>query len=293
MGPEISIDYLKQRRCRLSQKIAADPELVQRAMMYLRITGEVLFPDSHAPALRDRVFLEPQRLVDVMKVLVDHDLARRLNQLDPSAEPVHARLQDLGNRFLARGELDRPTLLPWLWRDLQPPIDHDPAQMDFIVDLLVELGLLTRLSIADQLLLPMRLPDRREALAASASRSQFTSFLASMEDGVAVNAVRVGLEEAIASIVQTGTMLAEELAEGLRIAFSKADSIIPAGASCDANELNRDEIAAVNLYTQENTHSSPDEKANLYRPLNSALRSNNLRRSGRTGNISGCCSGLC
>ena len=50
MGPEINIDYLKQRRCQVARKIAADPELVRRAMMP-RVVG------------RDRMVLKPH-LVD-------------------------------------------------------------------------------------------------------------------------------------------------------------------------------------------------------------------------------------
>ena len=63
--------WLKERCCRVAAKVAKDPELIRRAMLYLRVTGEVLCHEvSSVSTLRDRVFLEPQRLVDVMKELV-------------------------------------------------------------------------------------------------------------------------------------------------------------------------------------------------------------------------------
>jgi hypothetical protein len=252
MGKEISIRSLTERRCRLARKVAADPDLVRRAMTYLRITGEVLFPAS----LGSRIFLEPQRLVDVMKVLVDHDLERRLKQL--SVAPVSAaaaasgQICEFGERFLLHGELDRTVLLPWLWRDISPPIVHDPAQMDFVVELLVELGLLTQLSGSDQLLLPMRLPDRNELMAAARARLQFAGFLAGMaaaEGGGEAAAVQpqVGLVQAVHSIVKSGAMEAEQLERGLRIAFEKAKELIPSGELCDKNGLNSDQIAALNM----------------------------------------------
>ena len=259
MGPEISLEHLIEQRCRIAKKVAADPDLVNRAMTYSHLTGEVLFPE-----FGDRVFLVPQRLVDVMKVMVDHDLSRRVRQLSDS----DARLGELGQLFLECGELDR-ALLPWLWRDIRPRVVDDPEQIEFIVNLLVEIGLLTEVrGMVDRWLLPLRLPDRREALTALAARTEFARFLETMG-----TTAPTGLEQAIQSVVDGTSMPAVAFRHGLEVAYRKADSMIPAGGSCDANGLNRDEIAAINFYTQENTSSNPGEKANLYRPMNTALRS--------------------
>ena len=45
------------------------------------------------------------------------------------------------------------------------------------------------------------------------------------------------------------------------------------GNLCDANGLNRDRIAAISLYAQEHSQGMPGKKANLYRPMDTALRS--------------------
>eukprot|EP01047_Picozoa_sp_COSAG01_P043258 COSAG01_NODE_3831_length_5651_cov_4.363112_2_plen_1509_part_00 len=157
----------------LPSKLQRDPRLLERALHYLRLTGEVLCHDNdlHHIKQRQRIFLRPQWLVDVMKEFVRHDFEERLASIDPSTvreEP--ALIRSLGTRFLTTGVLDR-RLLPWIWRDLQPPVVDDQPQMDFLVDLLVQLGLLTRVpqdrgatlertrSHTDsQWLLPMRLP---------------------------------------------------------------------------------------------------------------------------------------
>ena len=81
----LDLGSLQAAYCRSYTKVAADPELVKRAMLYLRITGEVLCHDyehvrfdtvsaAQSSDLRDMVFLRPQWLVDVMKELVHHDI---------------------------------------------------------------------------------------------------------------------------------------------------------------------------------------------------------------------------
>ena len=45
---------MKAQRCRLSDKVGKDPDLIRRAIGYLRITGEVVWPDyENKPALRE------------------------------------------------------------------------------------------------------------------------------------------------------------------------------------------------------------------------------------------------
>ena len=54
---------LAERYSRVSVKVLKDPELLPRAMAFLGITGEILNPQyEHAPALAERVFLQPQWL---------------------------------------------------------------------------------------------------------------------------------------------------------------------------------------------------------------------------------------
>ena len=101
-----------------------DPELLNRAMLFLRARGAVLYYD-HVPALRDRVFIRPQWLVDVIKELVRHDLQEQIGLLDPCFDDVEATRQ-LAQEFLESGIL-RAGLLPWLWRELDPPVGHDRA----------------------------------------------------------------------------------------------------------------------------------------------------------------------
>ena len=103
--------------------------------------------DLHHVEQRERVFLRPQWLVDVMKALVHHDLAGRIDGVG-SAVTNAAEVKSLGKHFMLTGELDR-RLLPWLWRELEPPVGDDDAQMSFLVSLLVQLGLLTELPADD------------------------------------------------------------------------------------------------------------------------------------------------
>eukprot|EP01047_Picozoa_sp_COSAG01_P118089 COSAG01_NODE_46758_length_397_cov_0.855705_1_plen_131_part_11 len=76
-------------------------------------------------------------------------------------------IQRLGQTFVTEGKLQR-SLLPWLWRH-QPQRVRNPEEMDFLIDLLTQLGLLTRIPESDprQWILPIRLPDRDRATAAA------------------------------------------------------------------------------------------------------------------------------
>jgi hypothetical protein len=133
---------LAERHSRVATKVRRDPELLRRSMTFLGITGEVICPAfENAPALADRVFLRPSWLVDVMKELVRHDLREHLQALDSATMSNAAQIRSLGQQFLSTGVLDRQ-LRPWLWRELQPTIVHDEAQMDFLVELMEHFGLL-------------------------------------------------------------------------------------------------------------------------------------------------------
>ena len=169
----LDLATLQATYCRSYTKVAADPELVRRAMLYLRITGKVLCHDyehvrfdtvsaAQSSDLRDRVFLRPQWLVDVMKEFVHHNLAAQVEEIDPSVVSDAVEVQRLGRDFASRGVLDK-RLLPWLWRNLEPQVVDDEDQIAFLVSLLEQLGLLTRQPRSDppQWLLPLRLSEKR------------------------------------------------------------------------------------------------------------------------------------
>jgi hypothetical protein len=212
------------------------------------------------------VFLEPQRLVDVMKELVHHNLQAQLEQIEA------AEIVQLGRHFLRQGILER-RLLPWLWRNLTPSVAGDEAQIDFLLGLLVQLGLLTCLPGVEppKWILPMRLPDRRAALAAVDARRQLAPFLYEMESGKSTAAIT--FTEVVDHIAQAGVLPAKALARGCAVALATADRIL-SDDDCDHMGLCRDEIAAINFYTQEHMEEPEDEDAavNVYRPMNGALR---------------------
>ena len=174
---------LAEKHGRVSTKVRKDPELLRRAMTFLGITGEVIAPGYDCePALADRVFLRPSWLVDVMKELVRHDLNDRLQAIDAATVRNADQIRSLGEMFVSTGILDR-ALRPWLWRDLQPCIVHDEAQMDFLVSLMEHFGLLVAVPGSDppQWMLPMRLPMRNVVLATATAQSAFATFLSEIE----------------------------------------------------------------------------------------------------------------
>ena len=61
------------------------------------------------------------------------------------------------------------------------------------------------------------------------------------------------------------------LREGTRVAYAKADGIL-SDAAATPEPLTRDELAAVNMYTQDGW-AGPQSTSSLFRPLNAALRS--------------------
>ena len=74
-------------------------------MLFLRARGSVLYYD-HVPTLRDRVFIRPQWLVDVIKELVRHDLREQLELLDPRFDSIETTRQ-LAQEFLDTGVVKR------------------------------------------------------------------------------------------------------------------------------------------------------------------------------------------
>ena len=186
-----------------------------------------------------------------------HDLAAQLKQSPPGLALAQAAQQ-----FVSRGVLDR-ALLPWLWRNLRPPVHDDEAQLNFLVQLLEELGLLTAVPGSAHWLLPMRLPDREVSMVTAAARTTFARFLEQMHP--------VGdpphLREAIGSIAQAGVISAEELSAGCDVAEAKAKALQDERGA-DPYGLNSHEIGAINLFTQNV----------LYAALNDALRSQEQER---------------
>jgi GTPase SAR1 family protein len=264
---DFDLQMLCERRCKLATMARADPNLLRRAMSYLHLTGEVLYYE-HVPALRDRVFLEPQRLVDIMKELMHHDLEKKLQLVSAATVPNAETVKALGEQFIKQGVLNLE-LLPWLWRNLEPSVT-DSAQIQFLVSLLSEVGLLTRVpgAASQQWLLPMRLPDRNEVLVTAAARNRFASFLAKMEAGGVVD--HVGLADATQAICDAGVLTRDDIERGCAVALKKAQQVLR-GAERDKHGLTCDEIAAINFYTQEDM-SANKAKTNIYRPLNRALR---------------------
>ena len=49
---------MKAQRCRLSEKVGKDPDLIRRAIRYLRITGEVIWPDYENRPSRARPLMK-------------------------------------------------------------------------------------------------------------------------------------------------------------------------------------------------------------------------------------------
>jgi hypothetical protein len=94
-------DSLRGRFTRVFERATSDRQLVRRAMLYLHVTGEVLCHDTDSTArsseLRDRVFLTPQWLVDVMKELVHHDLAAHVEGIDSADVQDAAEVQGSGD----------------------------------------------------------------------------------------------------------------------------------------------------------------------------------------------------
>ena len=249
-------------------------------MTFLGITGEVICPAfENAPALADRVFLRPSWLVDVMKELVRHDLREHLQALDSATMSNAAQIRSLGQQFLSTGVLDRQ-LRPWLWRELQPTIVHDEAQMDFLVELMEHFGLLVAVPGSDpqQWMLPMRLPERNMVLATATARGAFASFLVRMELAAHADAEVATLASAIEPIADAQIVPRDALRNGCEIAYRKADAVLD-GRTRDGNGLNREQIAAINYYTQEfMSPTDPYAKVNVYYPMNVALRSQEIER---------------
>ena len=125
---------LAEKHSRVAIKARKDPELLQRAMTFLGITGEVLNPQyEQAPALAERVFLRPQWLVDIMKELVHHDLHVLVEQITPEDTSNPELMKELGKLFCNRGVLDR-RLLPWLWRNLPFPLTQSEDEVSFVLN---------------------------------------------------------------------------------------------------------------------------------------------------------------
>ena len=263
------IDYaeLAERYNRVSAKVRKDPELLRRAMRFLEITGEVLFPHySHKPALAERVFLRPQWLVDIMKYLVHHDLEDKVEKIttelsaDATSNPV--LMKELGKKFCSKGVLDR-RLLGWLWRELPFPLTQSEAEVSFVLELLTQLGLLTLLPQQEEpiWLLPLRLPlkDLKATASVAIAQAKFTAFLRRMGAADVLQGMEHGpmlsLKDALTFITGAG----EVPQNAVDLAFRFADELLKAGD--DEHGLTRDEIAAVNLYTQNA----------IYQPLNRAL----------------------
>eukprot|EP01045_Picozoa_sp_COSAG04_P012313 COSAG04_NODE_824_length_10051_cov_4.830687_2_plen_1826_part_00 len=289
MGFEL--EELEERHSRVSSKVRKDPALVKRAMLFLGVTGEVLCPrqpnGGHHPQaepepevepepepehqLADRVFLRPQWLIDVMKEFVRHDLRTMVDTIDSSQATDVAQVKALGELFCDKGVLDR-RLLPWLWRNLPFPLAQKSDEIDFLLGLLTELGLLTLLPHQQEprWLLPLRLPDKDLDAPASVALAQakFDVFVARMGNADLLEGMEakmqgisvLDLEKAISFIEGPGTPTQAVLKAACTVALDAAKKLLPD----DPHGLTLDDIAAIHLYTQEDP---------IYTALNKALRS--------------------
>eukprot|EP01046_Picozoa_sp_COSAG06_P064759 COSAG06_NODE_15617_length_1058_cov_0.875912_1_plen_352_part_11 len=210
-----------------------------------------------------------------MKVLVHHDLRAQIEacpqELPPHAtEPPFAGdvalVKELGAQFCDKGVLSKD-LLPWLWRNLSFSLLDRPEEVDFLLALLTRLGLLTTLTNQESpvWLLPMRLPvkDINLSAAASMAKAKFAAFFERMGSATAIQGLDStpisSLRIAVSFIIGNNAPSQAELAHGCDLAESLARSILAAGP--DEYGLSEDEIAAINLYTQDV----------MFRALNRAL----------------------
>ena len=196
-------------------------------MTFLGITGEVICPAfENAPALAERVFLRPSWLVDVMKELVRHDLRERLQALDSATMSNAAQIRSLGQQFLSTGVLDRQ-LRPWLWRELQPCIVHDEAQMDFLVELMEHFGLLVAVPGSDpqQWMLPMRLPERNVVLATATAQGAFAAFLSEIASRSQIGPQELDLQSAARAMVSLPPSLCLSVSVSLSVPLSLTVSV--------------------------------------------------------------------
>ena len=90
----------------------------------------------------DRVFKEAAPAIRSQKKLQDEFAPRDQEIKDVNAKATEVKA--LGKLFCDKGVLDR-RLLPWLWRDLKFSLARRPDEIDFMLSLLTELGLLTLL----------------------------------------------------------------------------------------------------------------------------------------------------
>jgi hypothetical protein len=223
---DVEFGALVQQYGTLAPKLRKDPGLLERAMAYLRVTGEVLChqTDLHHVEQRERVFLRPQWLVDVMKALVHHDLGSRLDKVlaNPDPDVDGAMVTTLGQQFMLTGELDR-RLLPWIWCELEPPVGRDTDKINFLVSLLVKLGLLAELPDSagqhQRWLLPMRLPDRLIVLHAQGSFAAVTRELDSDSPVMSLDATLQQLPTDVAGLsasrLEAGLVTARQKVEEL------------------------------------------------------------------------------
>eukprot|EP01046_Picozoa_sp_COSAG06_P062746 COSAG06_NODE_14278_length_1172_cov_0.781920_1_plen_380_part_01 len=162
-GPSLRKVYASTLR-----NIQQDPALIDRALHFLRTTGDVLYYD-HIPGLSERIFIRPQWLVNVMKQLVRHDLEEQLQAIcAPYDQQAKTHLRQLGRDFVQKGELHKRLLLE-LWRIADVAGSDAELQQD-LISLLESLSLVVMdpsPNRAGQWLVPLRLPlDRPELPAA-------------------------------------------------------------------------------------------------------------------------------
>ena len=164
-------DLLKERYMAPFELARRDPSLLRRAVAFFVASGDVLHY-SGIEALRDRVFLRPLWVSDLMAALVRHDLDERLAMLGDEgtmlpAGTTAAQAMKWAGLYTSRGILDE-RLLPILWADVQPDVTAEAGLISELVQLLVHMGICSPWTpSADgdaQWLVPLRLPAERAEL---------------------------------------------------------------------------------------------------------------------------------
>jgi hypothetical protein len=185
-----------------------------------------------------------------------------------TTKPDGALTQELGRQFYTKGTLDQ-RLLPWLWRDLDFLLAQHEDEIEFLLELLSQLGLLTRVSQRGLplWLLPLRLPvkDLISDAAVQMAQAKFAMFLSRVDDKgmlAGMEAVAItGLLWAVGFINGPDAPTQQVLRAASELALKFADKQLAVGPN--PHSLTRDDIAAIHLYTQENP---------IYGAMNAALR---------------------
>ena len=249
---------LKQRACHVARKVQSDSQCIDSAVQHLNAAGKILRISQQS----DRIFLWPHLLVKAINDILFAD--------SPDGPWSQSQHDD--------------TFPGWFGHELLPALsevahlrdDGDDGEMQFFLELLMGAGLLVETQ--EGWLLPLRLPvfDGTAEKSQVMAQTKFERFIRRIpiKDGDPLDGIDakplVTLEEAATFIskAKRGAPSEEDLRLAVRAAYEKADQIL-LGRLVDEHGLDREDIAAINIYTQDKWRGVIK---NLYGPLNAALR---------------------